>query len=283
MDVRTIAVLGAGAMGKGITYAVLTGGFRAILTDVQEGLLAEARVFAHETLISAKDRGKWFGDPDHAMEALTTTQNFDDLAEADLVIEAVPEDIKLKLDLFGRLDSLVRPEAILATNTSSLSVTEMSAATKHPKRFLGMHFFNPVHKMKLIELVLTSDTSEETIQTAEAVSKQMGKETVRVKDGPGFATSRINALIGCEAFRMWEEGIATPEDIDKAIKLGLNHPMGPFEMIDLVGLDVRLGVLKYLSKKLGKRFQPSAKHIELVEKGRLGRKTGKGVYDYPAK
>lgn len=143
MDVRTIAVLGAGAMGKGITYAVLTGGFRAILTDVQEGLLAEARIFVHETLISAKDRGKWFGDPDHAMEALTTTQSFDDLAEADLVIEAVPEDIKLKLDLFGRLDSLVRPEAILATNTSSLSVTEMSAATKHPKRFLGLHFFQP--------------------------------------------------------------------------------------------------------------------------------------------
>jgi 3-hydroxybutyryl-CoA dehydrogenase len=270
-------------MGRGIAYAALAGGFQTVLTDVNEEVLAEAHTYAHETLVSAKDRGKWYGDPDHAISSLTVTSTFEDVAEADLIIEAVPEDIKMKLEIFGRLDKLVKLETILATNTSSLSVTEMSAATKHPQRFLGMHFFNPVPKMKLIELVLTGDTSEKVIAAAEAVGKQMNKETVRVKDVPGFATSRLNALIGCEAFRMWEEGVATPEDIDKAVKLGLNHPMGPFEMIDLVGLDVRLGVLKYLNKTLGKRFLPSQKHRELVEKGRLGRKTGKGVYDYEKK
>ena len=282
-DVRTIAVIGAGTMGRGIAYAAVSGGFQTILTDINEAVLAQAQPYVHETLVKAKDRGKWFGDPDHAISALTITPKMEDAAEADLVIESAPEDIKVKLELFGRLDQLVRPEAILATNTSSLSATEMSAATQHPGRFLGMHFFNPVPKMRLIELVLTGDTSEETVQTAEAVGKQMGKETVRIKDSPGFATSRINALIGCEAFRMWEEGIATPEDIDKAVRLGLNHPMGPFEMIDLVGLDVRLGVLKYLHKKLGVRFKPSKRHIGLVEAGRLGRKTGKGIYDYPSK
>ena len=283
MEVRTIGVIGAGTMGQGIAYAAVSGGYQCILTDIDERTLSHCRTFVHETLMSAKDRGKWFGDPDHAIDALTLTTDFDSLAAADMVIEAVPEDIKLKLELFGRLDKLCRKGTIFATNTSSLSVTEMSASVRNPKRFLGMHFFNPVHKMKLVELVLTSDTTEATVKTAEAVSATMGKETVRVKDSPGFATSRLNALIGCEAFQMWEDGIASPEDIDKAVKLGLNHPMGPFEMIDMVGLDVRLGVLKYLSKTLGRRFAPSKKHKELVEQGRLGRKTGAGVYDYPKK
>ncbi|HSC78101.1 MAG TPA: 3-hydroxyacyl-CoA dehydrogenase family protein, partial [Candidatus Acidoferrales bacterium] len=164
-----------------------------------------------------------------------------------------------------------------------LSLSEMSAATGRPDRFVGMHFFNPVPKMKLIELVHTSETSEGTLRTAEAVARQMGKETVRVKESPGFATSRINALIGNEAFRMLEEGIASAEDIDKAVKLGLNHPMGPFEMVDLVGLDVRLAILEYLHQTLGERFQPSRLQRELVKQGRLGRKVGRGVYDYEKK
>lgn len=280
MNVRTIAVVGAGTMGRGIAYAAVAGGFQTLVTDVSAEMLAQVRPYVLETLMNAKDRGKWFGDPDHAMEALRPVGEQEELAEADLVIEAVPEEIELKLELFGALDRIVRADALLATNTSSLSVTEMSAAARRPQRFLGMHFFNPVPKMKLVELILTADTSEETVRAAEAVSKQMAKETVRVTDTPGFATSRINALIGCEAFRMWEEGVATPADIDKAVKLGLNHPMGPFEMIDLVGLDVRLGVLRYLHKKLGARFKPSKKHVELVKQGRLGRKAGKGVYDY---
>ncbi|MFQ5696230.1 MAG: 3-hydroxyacyl-CoA dehydrogenase family protein, partial [Terriglobia bacterium] len=201
----------------------------------------------------------------------------------DLVIEAVPEVMRLKIETFARLDRRARPETVFASNTSSLSVSEMSAVTRRGPRFLGMHFFNPVPKMKLIELIATAETSEETLRTAEAVARQMGKETVRVRESPGFVTSRINALIGAEAFRMLEEGIATPEDIDKALKLGLNHPMGPFEMVDLVGLDVRLAILEHLHKTLGKRFQPTRTHREHVEVGRLGRKAGRGIYEYEKK
>lgn len=281
MEVKTIAVVGAGTMGRGIAYAALAGGFRTLLIDVSEQVLAHAQSFIRDTLRGAQERGKWEGDRDEALAALTLTTTLEEAAAADLIIEAVPEDIRLKLDIFGRLDKVARPASIFASNTSSLSLTEMSAATSRPARFLGMHFFNPVPKMKLIELVYTPQTSEETLATAEAVGRRMGKETVRVKDSPGFATSRINALIGNEAFRMLEEGVASAEDIDKAVKLGLNHPLGPFEMADLVGLDVRLGVLGYLHRTLGERFKPSQQMVELVKAGRLGRKVGRGVYDYP--
>jgi len=283
MNVQTIAVVGAGTMGRGIACAALAGGFRTLLTDVSESILAAAQSYIRETLQGARERGKWQGDTDEALARLTLTPRLEDAAAAEMVIEAAPEDVRLKIDIFSRLDRSVSAEAILASNTSSLSLTEMSAALSRPARFLGMHFFNPVPKMKLIELVFTPETSEETLAAAEAVARRMGKETVRVKDSPGFATSRINALIGNEAFRMLEEGVASAEDIDKAVKLGLNHPMGPFEMADLVGLDVRLAILDYLHRTLGERFQPTRRHRELVEAGRLGRKTGRGVYDYEKK
>lgn len=283
MKVTTIGVVGAGTMGRGIAYAALAGGFRTVLTDVSEDILAKARAYIHDSLVGAKERGKWDGDPEAALAALTLTPRLEDTAAAELVIEAVPEDVRLKVEILARLGQVARPQTILASNTSSLSVSEMGAATGRPALFLGMHFFNPVPKMKLVELVYTAETSEQTLTTAEAVCRQMGKETVRVKDSPGFATSRINALIGNEAFRMLEEGIATPEDIDKALKLGLNHPMGPFEMVDLVGLDVRLAILDYLHRTLGERFQPSALLVEHVKAGRLGRKVGRGVYDYEDK
>ncbi len=283
MDVKTIAVVGAGTMGRGIAYAAVAGGFRTLLTDVSQEILAKAQSYIRETLQGAKERGKWSGEVEEAVARLTVTPHLEDAAAADLVIEAVPEIVILKVETFGRLGKVARRETILASNTSSLSLSEMSAATGRPDRFVGMHFFNPVPKMKLIELVHTSETSEETLRTAEAVARQMGKETVRVKESPGFATSRINALIGNEAFRMLEEGIASAEDIDKAVKLGLNHPMGPFEMVDLVGLDVRLAILEYLHQTLGERFQPSRLQRELVQQGRLGRKVGRGVYDYEKK
>ncbi len=281
MEVKTIAVVGAGTMGRGIAYAAVAGGFRTLLTDVSQEVLAKAQSSIRETLQGAKERGKWSDDVEEAVARLTVSPRLEDAAAADLVIEAVPEDIKLKVETFGRLDKVARPETILASNTSSLSLSEMSAVIRRPDRFVGMHFFNPVPKMKLVELVHTADTSEATLQTVEAVARQMGKETVRVKESPGFATSRINALIGNEAFRMLEEGIATAEDIDKAVKLGLNHPMGPFEMVDLVGLDVRLAILEYLHQTLGERFQPSRLQKEFVAQGRLGRKVGRGIYDYP--
>ncbi|MCH7756252.1 3-hydroxyacyl-CoA dehydrogenase, partial [candidate division KSB1 bacterium] len=205
------------------------------------------------------------------------------VSEADFVIEAVPEKIDLKVELYSQLDKLCKPETIFASNTSSLSITEMAAATERPQQFIGMHFFNPVHIMKLVEIVKGLETSEETIAATKAVGEKMGKETVTIKESPGFITSRINAMIGNEAFYMLQEGIATAEEIDKALKLGLNHPMGPFEMVDLVGLDTRLSILKFLHQTLGEKYRPCPLLEQYVRAGRLGRKTGKGVYDYTKK
>src|SRR5262249_20113897 len=191
--------------------------------------------------------------------------------DADLVIEAVPERIELKLDVFARLDSICAPHAVFASNTSALSITEMAGAPKPPDRLIGMHFFNPVHKMKLVEIVRGRKTSDATFRIAEAVSKKMGK-VVEVKESPGFVTSRMNALIGNEAFYMLQEGVASARDIDKAMKLGLNHPMGPFEMVDLVGLDTRLSILNFLHKTLGEKYRPCPLLVKYVKSGRLGKK-----------
>jgi len=201
--------------------------------------------------------------------------------EADLVIEAVPEEMESKIEIFTLLDKICRPTAILASNTSSLSISEIASVTYRAKKCLGMHFFNPVHKMKLLEVVRALDTDDDTLATAVEVGKRMGKEVVVIKEAPGFITSRINAMIGNEAFYMLQEGIATAEDIDKALKLGLNHPMGPFELVDLVGLDTRLHILEYLHKSLGEKFRPCPLLVQYVKAGRLGRKSGRGVFEYP--
>jgi 3-hydroxybutyryl-CoA dehydrogenase len=202
--------------------------------------------------------------------------------QADLVIEAVPEEMESKIEIFTLLDKICRPDTILASNTSSLSITEIASVTYRAKKILGMHFFNPVHKMKLLEIVRALETEDDALATAVEVGKRMGKEVVVIKEAPGFITSRINAMIGNEAFYMLQEGIATPQDIDKALKLGLNHPMGPFELVDLVGLDTRLHILEYLHKSLGEKYRPSPLLVQYVKAGRLGRKAGRGVYDYPA-
>jgi 3-hydroxybutyryl-CoA dehydrogenase len=186
----------------------------------------------------------------------------------------------LKLEIFTHFDKFARPNAIFASNTSSLSVTEMATITFRAEKCVGMHFFNPVPKMKLLEIVRALETSEDTIETCREVGVRMGKEVVVVREAPGFITSRINALIGNEAFALLEEGIATAEDIDKAVKLGLNHPMGPFELVDLVGLDVRLSILEYLHRTLGEKYRPSPLLRQYVKAGRLGRKSGRGVFDY---
>jgi 3-hydroxybutyryl-CoA dehydrogenase len=202
------------------------------------------------------------------------------VADADLVIEAAPEDMALKTETFRQVAAAAPADALFASNTSALSITEMAAASGRPDRFAGMHFFNPVHVMKLLELVRGLETSDETLQAMREVGVRMGKEVVVVKEAPGFVTSRINALIGNEAFRMLQEGVASAEDIDKALKLGLNHPMGPFEMVDLVGLDVRLSILEFLHKSLGEAFRPNNLLVQHVRAGRLGRKVGRGVYEY---
>ncbi len=202
------------------------------------------------------------------------------VAAADLVIESAPENIALKVRLFGEVDRLAPEHALLASNTSALSITEMAAATRRPERVAGMHFFNPVHVMKLIELVRGLETSAATLASLRAAGERMGKEIVLVNEAPGFVTSRINALIGNEAFRMLQEGVASAADIDKALKLGLNHPMGPFEMVDLVGLDVRLSILEFLHRTLGEAYRPNQLLVQHVRAGRLGRKVGRGVYTY---
>ena len=186
-----------------------------------------------------------------------------------------------KIEIFTLLDKICRPTTILASNTSSLSITEIASVTYRAPKCVGMHFFNPVHKMKLLEVVRALETDAETLAAAVEVGKRMGKEVVVVKEAPGFITSRINAMIGNEAFYMLQEGVASAEDIDKALKLGLNHPMGPFELVDLVGLDTRLHILEYLHKTLGEKFRPSPLLAQYVKAGRLGRKSGRGVFEYP--
>ena len=282
-DVLTIAVVGAGIMGRGIAHVAALGGFQTVLNDVSDELLQKAQSRIRQDLHKAVSIGKLTdSDMDAALGRLTLDNNLERAAEsAELVIEAVPEKMELKLDVFSRLDQACANQAVLASNTSSLSITEMAAATRRPHQFIGMHFFNPVHKMKLVEIIRGLETDDDTFAIAETVSRKMGKDTVQVKESPGFVTSRINALIGNEAFYMLQEGISSARDIDKALKLGLNHPMGPFEMIDLVGLDTRLSILNFLHQTLGEKYRPCPLLVEYVKAGRLGKKVGRGVYEYP--
>lgn len=279
---RQIAVLGAGTMGRGIAHVAAVGGFETHLFDVDLPTLSAAESAIHRNL----DKGVSLGKLD-ANDAASARENLHldhDLkaavSSADVVIEAVPESMELKAAIFEQVAKSAPTETIFASNTSGLSITEMAAASGRPERFGGMHFFNPVHLMKLVELVRGLETSEQTLETLRQVAQGMGKEVVLVKESPGFVTSRINALIGNEAFRMLEQGVASPRDIDKALKLGLNHPMGPFEMVDLVGLDVRVSILRHLQQTLGDLYRPSNLLIQYVQAGRLGRKVGRGVYDY---
>jgi len=284
MTVQNIAVLGAGQMGRGIVHVSALGGYRTHMVDVSDDILRAALDIIRKDMDKAISLGKQtVQQRDGALANIVLEKDPEKAARAaDLVIEALPEDMKLKVDMFARLDKVAPTQTIFASNTSSLSVTEMAAVTSRAPRFLGMHFFNPVHRMKLLEIIKALETTPEAIGAAEEVGRRMGKETVIVRESPGFVTSRINAMIGNEAFYMLQEGLASPQDIDKAIKLGLNHPMGPFEMGDLVGLDTRLHVLEYLHETLGDKFRPCPLMIQYVKAGRLGRKVGRGVYDYPS-
>jgi 3-hydroxybutyryl-CoA dehydrogenase len=281
--VQTITVIGAGIMGRGIAHAAALGGYRTILEDLLPNALRRAGTEIRANLDKAVELNKvTAADADAAFRRLEYAGSVEEAArEADVVIEAVPEEMESKIEIFTLLDKICRPTTILASNTSSLSVTEIASVTYRAKKCLGMHFFNPVHKMKLLEVVRALETDEETLATAVEVGKRMGKEVVVIKESPGFITSRINAMIGNEAFYMLQEGIASPADIDKALKLGLNHPMGPFELVDLVGLDTRLSILEYLQKSLGEKYRPAPLLVQYVKAGRLGRKSGRGVFEYP--
>jgi 3-hydroxybutyryl-CoA dehydrogenase len=283
-EIGTIAVIGAGTMGRGIAHAAALGGYRTILEDILPNALRRAESEIRANLDKAVELGKVTpADANAAMSRLEYAGSVDEAArQADLVIEAVPEEMESKIEIFTLLDKICRPTTILASNTSSLSLTEIASVTYRPKKIVGMHFFNPVHKMKLLELVRALETDADTLSTAVEVGRRMGKEVVVIRESPGFVTSRINAMIGNEAFYMLQEGIASPEDIDKALKLGLNHPMGPFELVDLVGLDTRLSILEYLHKTLGEKFRPAPLLVQYVKAGRLGRKSGRGVFEYAA-
>ena len=282
-EVLTIAVIGAGTMGRGIAHAAALAGYRTILEDLLPSALRRAESEIRANLDKAVQIGKVSAsDAQAAFSRLEYASTVEEAARAaELVIEAVPEEMESKIEIFTLLDKICRPGTVLASNTSSLSLTEIASVTYRAPKIVGMHFFNPVHKMKLIEIVRALETDDDTLATAVAVGKRMGKEVVVIKESPGFITSRINAMIGNEAFYMLGEGIASAEDIDKALKLGLNHPMGPFELVDLVGLDTRLHILEYLHRTLGEKFRPAPLLQEYVKAGRLGRKSGKGVFEYP--
>jgi 3-hydroxybutyryl-CoA dehydrogenase len=282
MEVKTIAVIGAGTMGRGIAYAAAFGGYNTVLEDVSRHVLEQAVEWIHKAFDEGVIRGKVQADVrDRAVSLLKTASDVETaIGDAELIIEAVPEELAMKLELFTIFDKFARADAIFASNTSSLSITDFTGVTMSGGRCIGMHFFNPVPKMKLIELVRTPHTSDATVAICKEVARRMGKEVVLVNEAPGFITTRINALIGNEAFNMLEAGVASAADIDKALKLGLNHPMGPFELVDLVGLDVRLNILEYLHTTLGEKYLPNALLRKYVQEGRLGRKVGRGVYDY---
>jgi len=279
---KRITVLGAGTMGHGIAHAAMAGGFDTRMYDVSDEAIGKGRAAIEQIVKKGVELGKLAAaDADAMLARLSATTSLPEaLQDADLVIEAAPEKIDLKLALFAQIEQHAPPHAVIGSNTSALSITELAGSLKQPSRVAGMHFFNPVHKMKLIEIVRALESAPATLEAIEEAARRMGKETVLVRESPGFITTRVNASIGNEAFYMLMEGVASARDIDKALKLGLNHPMGPFELVDLVGLDTRLSILEYLHRSLGEKYRPCPLLAQYVKAGRLGRKVGKGVYEY---
>jgi 3-hydroxybutyryl-CoA dehydrogenase len=282
MNIRSIAVLGAGTMGHGIAHAAIAAGYETRLYDVSDPAVERGRAGIEAIVAKGVELGKVAASDAAAILARLrpTTVIADALADADVVIEAAPERIDLKLALFAQIERFAPARAIVASNTSALSITEMAGSLKQPARVAGMHFFNPVYKMKLVEIVRALESAAATLEAVEEVARRMGKQTVLVRESPGFITTRVNASIGNEAFYMLMEGVASARDIDKALTLGLNHPMGPFELVDLVGLDTRLNILEYLHHSLGEKYRPCPLLVQYVKAGRLGRKVGRGVYEY---
>ncbi len=279
-----VAVVGAGTMGHGIAHVAALAGYETTLTDSSSDVLTAAAGRIRNNLDGGVERGKISAEAArHALGRLAMIEDLEAaVSGADLVIEAVIEDLEIKRELFGRLDALTGPSAILATNTSSLSVSSIAEGTTRPGRVLGMHFFNPVHIMKLVELVRHERTDSDVIEDAREITLKMGKQPIVVTDSPGFASSRLGVVLGLEAMRMVEQGVAKPEDIDKALELGYGHPMGPLKVSDLVGLDVRLAIAEYLHQELEQpHYEPPALLRDKVAAGELGKKTGKGFYEWP--
>jgi 3-hydroxybutyryl-CoA dehydrogenase len=280
--IRQIAIIGTGTMGRGIAYLSAVAGYETVIYDVDSSALDAARASIESTLRKGVEKGKVAEEI--AGEAIERVQLANELEPAvrtaDLIIEAVPEDPDLKKNLFSQADLFCGEETILASNTSSISITKLASAVERRDRVVGLHFFNPPHAMKLVEIVRGERTSDHTIEQAREVTERMGKQPIVVNDVPGFATSRLGIAIGLEAMRMLEDGVASAEDIDRAMELGYNHPMGPLRLSDLVGLDVRLGIADYLATALGSRFEPPELLRRMVREGKLGRKSGRGFYEW---
>jgi 3-hydroxybutyryl-CoA dehydrogenase len=280
--IETIAVIGAGTMGHGIAQVAAASGFRVLLNDVDRETLARGVRAIEGNLAKGIKLGKLAEDDrDRTLQHIHGTTNLDECAATDLIIEAAPEKLELKQNIIRQLENVSDHSFIFASNTSSLSITEIASASRRPEAVVGMHFFNPVHIMRLVEIVVGKQTSDETVQTVTSVGSKMRKEPIVVKDVPGFASSRLGVALGLEAMRMVEQGVASARDIDTAMELGYNHPMGPLKLTDLVGLDVRLNIAEYLHRELGSEtFRPPEVLRRLVSEGKLGKKTGQGFYDW---
>ena len=283
MDVQSVAVVGAGTMGAGIAQVCAQTGWKTRLYDAFPEGLARGMAAIEAFWDKGIERGKTTSDQKAEWAGnLRAVNNLTEAGEgADLVIEAVPESMQLKQDIFAELERLAPSHAMLATNTSGLPISEIAQSTGCPERVIGMHFFNPVPLMSLLELVRHDTVSEETIAAAQSIGSAMGKTTIVVRDVPGFATSRLGVVLGNEAIRMLADGVASASDIDTAMRLGYRHPMGPLELSDLVGLDVRRDILNNLADAFGdESYRPHPMLDQLVEAGDLGKKVGKGIYDW---
>jgi len=280
--VETVGVIGAGTMGHGIAQVAATAGYKVLLRDVDLDSLSRGIQAIERNLAKGKQLGKLTeADCDSTLQHIRGTTHLEEIANADLVIEAAPERLELKQEILGELEAHSSKAFIFATNTSSLSITEIAKASERPARVVGMHFFNPVHLMRLVEIVVGKATGDDTVEIVREVARRLRKEPIVVRDVPGFASSRLGVALGLEAMRMLEQGVASAKDIDTAMELGYNHPMGPLKLTDHVGLDIRLNIAEYLYKELGSEtFRPPEVLRRMVKEGKLGKKTGEGFYEW---
>jgi 3-hydroxybutyryl-CoA dehydrogenase len=279
-DIQRIGIVGSGTMGHGIAHVAALAGNDVALYDIDAGRVAAALAKVKGNLDKGVEKGKVLPvDRDAALARLRGVTRLEELGDADLVVEAIPEKLEMKRQLFHALDEVIRPDAVLATNTSSLSVARVAEGGRAPARVIGTHFFNPVHIMALLEVVVHDGTAPAVLDAVLRWGARIGKECITVRDFPGFATSRLGVCLGMEAIRMVEQGVASAEDIDKAMVLGYRHPVGPLRLTDMVGLDVRLAIGEYLARELGNAaFQPPELMRRMVAEGKLGQKSGEGFY-----